>query len=168
VSLIRTFELATLIDHRQRGNEQPLLLSTTCTFCLDIVFPGQFMFHSNLRHEPMTDEQTWALSRLGSTPCWTESKSAPDHDFVECRALARTQSRPRTGCARLPECVFGIAAGWRPGTLPVCPCKDCTGDSLSRRRRKSALRLWLGTISRACPSGMHFSSHSGGRSGHGG
>src|SRR6266446_5289584 len=41
VSVIGTFELATLIDHRQgSGNDQPLLLSTTCTFCLDIAFPG--------------------------------------------------------------------------------------------------------------------------------
>jgi DNA-binding winged helix-turn-helix (wHTH) protein/TolB-like protein/Flp pilus assembly protein TadD len=62
VSVIRTFELATLIDHRQGGgNEQPLLLSTMCTFCLDIAFPGSIHVPPYLRDEPMIDEQRGAL-----------------------------------------------------------------------------------------------------------
>jgi adenylate cyclase len=62
VSVIRTFELAALIDHEQDGgNEQPLLLSTMCSVCLDIVFPGSIYVPQYLRHEPMTDEQRGAL-----------------------------------------------------------------------------------------------------------
>ncbi len=62
VSVIGTFELATLIDHRQgSGNDQPLLLSTTCTFCLDIAFPGSIHVPQYLWREPMTDEQRGAL-----------------------------------------------------------------------------------------------------------
>jgi adenylate cyclase len=61
VSVIRTPELATLIDHQQGGNEQPLLLSTMCSYCLDIVFPGSIRVPQYLRHERMTDEQRGAL-----------------------------------------------------------------------------------------------------------
>src|SRR5216684_3933407 len=62
VSVIRTFELATLID-RQRGggDERPLLLSIMCSDCLDIVFPGSIHVPQSVRHEPMTDEQRGAL-----------------------------------------------------------------------------------------------------------
>ena len=62
VSVIRTFELATLTDHRQGGgNEQPLLLSTICSYCFDIVFPGSIYVPQYLRDEPMIDEQRDAL-----------------------------------------------------------------------------------------------------------
>src|SRR5262249_9271722 len=57
VSTIRTSELARLINHPQGGgSEQPLLLSTMCTDCLDIAFPGSINVPSHLRTEPMTDE----------------------------------------------------------------------------------------------------------------
>jgi adenylate cyclase len=62
VSVIRTFELAALIDRQSGGGDaQPLLLSTMCTFCLDIAFPGSIHVPQSLRHEPMTDEQRGAL-----------------------------------------------------------------------------------------------------------
>jgi 3-mercaptopyruvate sulfurtransferase SseA len=51
-----------LIDHQQGGgNEQPLLLSTMCSYCLDIAFPGSIRVPQSLRHERMTDEQRGAL-----------------------------------------------------------------------------------------------------------
>jgi adenylate cyclase len=62
VSVIRTFELAGLIDQQRGGGaEQPLVLSTMCSDCLDIIFPGSIHVPQYLRHEPMTDEQRGVL-----------------------------------------------------------------------------------------------------------
>jgi TolB-like protein len=74
VSVIRTSELATLIHQPQSGgNDQPLLLATTCSYCLDIVFPGSVHVPEYLRHEPMNDDRrralkAWIDSRLGGNP----------------------------------------------------------------------------------------------------
>jgi adenylate cyclase len=62
VSVIRTSELAALIEHQKGdGNEQPVLLSTMCSDCLDIAFPGSINVPQYLRHEPMTDGQRRVL-----------------------------------------------------------------------------------------------------------
>ena len=62
VSVIRTSELAAFFDRQSDGrDEQPLLLSTMCSDCLDIVFPGSIRVPQSLRHEPVTDEQRGAL-----------------------------------------------------------------------------------------------------------
>jgi adenylate cyclase len=62
VSVIRTAELAALLNQPQAiQGELPLLLSTTCTYCFDVDFPGSIHVPQYLRQEPMDDEKRRAL-----------------------------------------------------------------------------------------------------------
>jgi DNA-binding winged helix-turn-helix (wHTH) protein/TolB-like protein len=63
VSIIRTDELNELVSRGNAENQgsSPLLLSSMCSACFDIAFPGAITIPPNLRTDPMDDKKRQAL-----------------------------------------------------------------------------------------------------------